>query len=158
MHTFWSSDSELEWKVSAQTLIRNMMKMCQKYIPTANANKWNIPKFHELLHIVDDISRFGAPMNYSADCPESLLIPAAKLPGRRSQKRNQGSSYEQQVAARLSSSFIINTYYNNMFVSSGDTLSEEDYSVGSSDLGSSDDVSCFLFDDVMGEVFFFSCC
>ena len=137
MPTFWSSDNESEWKVSAQTSIRNMMKMCQMYIPTVNANKWNIPKFHELLHIVDDISRFGAPMNYSADRPESLLIPAAKLPGRRSQKRNKGSSYEQQVAARLSLLFLINTYYNNMFVSSGDTSSEEGSSVGSSDDGSS---------------------
>mgnify|MGYP006194098255 FL=1 len=94
MPTFWSSDNELEWEVSAQTSIRNMMKMCQMYIPTVNANKWNIPKFHELVHVVDDISRFGAPMNYSADCPESLLITAATLTGRQSQKRNQRSSYE----------------------------------------------------------------
>ena len=88
MPTFWSRDSEAEMKVSAQDSIRNLMKLCQEYIPTVNANKWNIPKFHELLHIVDDISRFGAPMNYSADRPESLVIPAAKLPGRRAQIRS----------------------------------------------------------------------
>mgnify|MGYP006182963425 FL=1 len=59
MPTFWSSDNESEWKVSAQTSIRNMMKICQKYVPTVNANKRNIPKFHELLHIVDDIVALG---------------------------------------------------------------------------------------------------
>jgi len=44
---------------------------------------WKFPKFHELLHIVDDMSRFGSPVNFCAQRPESLLIPAAKNLGDR---------------------------------------------------------------------------
>ena len=56
-----------------------------------------ISKFLELLHIVDNIERFGTPMNYyCAQRPESLLIPVAKKPGRRSQERQQGVAYKLQ--------------------------------------------------------------
>ena len=43
-----------------------------------HADTWKFPKFHELLHIVDDMSLFGSPVNFCAQHPESLLIPAAK--------------------------------------------------------------------------------
>jgi hypothetical protein len=42
-------------------------------------------KVYELLHIVDDMTRFGATTNFCAQRPESLLIPVAKQPGRRAQ-------------------------------------------------------------------------
>jgi hypothetical protein len=57
--------------------------MCKDNIPTDNPSKWKFPKFHELLHIVDDMTRFGATTNFCAQRPESLLIPVAKQPGRR---------------------------------------------------------------------------
>ena len=76
---------------------------------------WKFPKFHELLHIVDDIERFGAPMNYCAQRPESLLISVAKQPGRRAQKRHAGSAYELQAAQRLSSSLIIDIMYEKIW-------------------------------------------
>lgn len=76
---------------------------------------WNFPKFHELLHIVDDISRFGAPINFCAQRAESLLIPAAKQPGRRAQKRKVGSAYELQAAQRLMYSFMIKTVHTRIW-------------------------------------------
>ena len=76
---------------------------------------WKFPKFHELLHIVDDIERFGAPMNYCAQRPESLLIPVAKQPGRRAQKRHAGSAYELQAAQRLAASLVIDTMYKKIW-------------------------------------------
>jgi hypothetical protein len=67
------------------------------------ATAWKFPKFHELLHLVDDIERFGAPINYCAQrLVESMLIPVAKKPSRCAQKRQQGVAYELQVAQRLS--------------------------------------------------------
>ncbi len=71
---------------------------------------WKFPKFHELLHIVDDIERFGAPMNYCAQRPESLLIPM-----RRAQKRHKGSVYELQAAQRLSYSIIIDAMFSRLW-------------------------------------------
>ena len=64
---------------------------------------------HELTHIVDDMMRFGAPPNFCAQCPESLLIVASKQPGRRAQKRQEGVVYELQAAQRLCYSLMINT-------------------------------------------------
>jgi hypothetical protein len=69
----------------------------------------------KLLHIVDDIERFGAPMNYCAQRPESLLIPVAKKPGPRAQKRQQGITYELQGVQWLSYSIIIDTMYSRLW-------------------------------------------
>ena len=43
------------------------------------------------------MERFGAPRNFNAERPESLLISAAKKPGRWAQKRHHSSMYEMQV-------------------------------------------------------------
>jgi hypothetical protein len=44
-------------------------------------NAWKFPKFHELLHILDDMPRIGSPVNFCALRPaESLLISAANIP------------------------------------------------------------------------------
>jgi hypothetical protein len=66
---------------------------------------------------------FGAPINYCAQRPESLLIPAAKRPGRRAQKRHNGSAYELQSAQRLSYSLMINAVYTQIW----DTSSVETF-------------------------------
>lgn len=113
--TYWSVDEEKVSKENALNSIRQFLEMCRSRIPTDKSDRWNFPKFHELLHIVDDISRFGSPNNFSAERPESLLIPAAKRPGRRAQKRHQGSAYELQAAQRLTSSFMIDTVYRKIW-------------------------------------------
>ena len=76
------------------------MQMCIHSIPLAKKKTWKFPKFHELKHILEDMEWFGASINYCAQRPESLLIPVAKQPGRRAQKRHTGSSYELQAAQR----------------------------------------------------------
>ena len=73
--------------------LRKLMSWCTTRIPTRERNgvtKWNFPKFHELLHIVDDMIRFGATTNFCAQRPESLLITAAKKPGRRAPRTTRG--------------------------------------------------------------------
>ena len=58
------------------------MSFCTTRIPTSDeGTKWNFPKFYELLHIVDDMIRFGASTNFCAQRPESLLKVAAKNQG-----------------------------------------------------------------------------
>ena len=72
-------------------------------------------KFHEMLHLLDDIKRFGAPMNFCAQRPDSRLIPAAKQPGRRAQKRHEGSAYELGAAQRLAHSLLIDVIYSRVW-------------------------------------------
>ena len=112
--TFWKlEDTEIACN-SVTTSIQVLMDMCRNRIPTSKSDRWNVPKFHELLHIVQDMVRFGAPMNFCAQRPESLLIPAAKQPGRRAQKRHAGSTYELQAAQRLSYSLLIDVIYQRI--------------------------------------------
>jgi hypothetical protein len=113
--TFWCLEETAVAKDSAQFSIKVLMSMCSNYQPTTNSNRWNFPKFHKLLHVVDDMSRFGAPNNFCAECPESLLISAAKQPGRRAQKRHHVIDYELQAAQRLSASGINDTVYERIF-------------------------------------------
>jgi len=132
MPTFWSVNQEQQQgKLDAVASICKLMQMCKSRILTDKCARWNFPKFHELLHIVEDIVRFGAPINYSAERSELLLIPAAKKPGRRSQKRHDGSSYERQAAQRLSASFMIATVYNKIFVSNSNKWEDDGESVSS---------------------------
>jgi hypothetical protein len=55
------------------------------------------PKIHELLHVIDNMSWFGSPVNFFLQRPVSLLIPEAKHPERRAQKQIEGAAYELQA-------------------------------------------------------------
>ena len=95
--------------------------MCRRYIPidSQKSGCWKFPKFHELLHIPDDITRFGSPSNFCAQRPESLLIKAAKQPGRRARKVHEGAIYELNAAQVLSNSLLIDIAYERIFNRTG---------------------------------------
>ena len=81
----WKVPDLCRAKASAKASIEKLMHMCKINIPNMKQNGWKFPKFHELLHIVDGMERFGSPRNFNAERPESLLISAAKKTGRRAQ-------------------------------------------------------------------------
>jgi hypothetical protein len=112
--TYWADHNAEVTKAIVSRSIAQLMHLSKKYIPTSKSTAWNYPKFHELMHIVDDMSRFGAPQNFCAQRPESLLIVAAKQPGRRAQKRHEGVVYELQAAQRLCYSLMINTVHDRI--------------------------------------------
>jgi hypothetical protein len=118
--TYWHLADTDAAKASLMVSLRTMMRWCKTRIPTTKSARWNFPKFHELLHIIDDMIRFGASTNFCAQRPESLLISAAKQPGRRAQKRHRGVSYELQAAQRLSYSCMIDTVYSRIWESNTD--------------------------------------
>ena len=86
--TFCRLDNPPKAKAGYHASTVKQMEMCKSYIPTVKVTAWKFPKFPELLHIVDDIERFGA-VNYCAQRPESLPIPIAKKPGRRAKNGNR---------------------------------------------------------------------
>ena len=88
--SYWPQHGSEVKMANVSRSIAKLMHMSKKYIPTSKSTAWNYPKFHELTHIVDDmLMRFGAPQNFCAQRPESLLIVAAKQPGRRAQKTSR---------------------------------------------------------------------
>jgi len=92
---FWDSKKPDD-KDARLMSIKKLMKMCKDRIkPLKKENPFRFPKFHEMLHLLDDMNRFGSPRNFCAQRPESLLIQAAKQPGRRAQKRHEALNYRQ---------------------------------------------------------------
>ncbi len=79
--TYWADHNAEVTKAIVSRLIAKLMHLSKKYILTLKSTVLNYPKFHELMHIVDDMIRFGAPENVCVQRPESLLIVAAKQPG-----------------------------------------------------------------------------
>jgi len=55
-----------------------MMCQIKRYAPHQNRNGWHLQKFHDLLHIVQDIENFGSPNNVDAAPNENNLINLAK--------------------------------------------------------------------------------
>jgi hypothetical protein len=91
------------------------MMMCKDSIQINKENAWKYPKFHELLHIVDDMSCFGSPLNFCAQGSESLLKDAAKRPGRQAQKHREGIAYKLQSAQRFMNSVVIDTVHTHIW-------------------------------------------
>ena len=79
----WQLTNATKAKQAAMKSVRKLMFMCVQRLPRVKGNGWCIPKFHEWLHFVEDMSRFGAAPNFCAQRPESLFKDAAKKPGAR---------------------------------------------------------------------------
>jgi len=118
---YWLLSQTAKSRESAQRSIQTLLHLCKDCFPS---HKWSFPKFHEMLHIIRDMERFGATKNFSAQRPESLLIKAAKQPGRRAKKQATGALYDAKAAARVVDSFFINKFYQQCTVN-GDSGDEE---------------------------------
>lgn len=146
--TQWHLSREAEAMDAAKASIRVLMSMCIERLPRNKGNGWRIPKFHELLHIVDDMSRFGAAPNFMAERAEALLKDTVKKPGRRAQKRHHGIVFEQQSARRLAETAMVNALHQrigqpDLYNNSPDMREDEDQdrSVGEDELSLDDEVS-----------------
>ena len=139
--TFWDSSNSAQAMQSAQLSIEALLKLCKNNIPAFKENGWKFPKFHELLHVVDDIERFGAPRNFNAERPESLLKHAAKRPGRRAQKLHVGCVYELQSAQRVAESFVIDLVYTRIWGDNPCCENENNSDNDDSDIDDGDDDS-----------------
>jgi hypothetical protein len=95
--TYWADHNAEVSKAIVSRSIAQLMHLSKKYIPTSKSTAWNYAKFHELMNIVDDISRFGVPQNFCAQRPESLPIVAAKQPGRRAQNATEAWSMNSKL-------------------------------------------------------------
>jgi hypothetical protein len=76
--TYWTEQHHVKSTIVVRNAIKALMYMCVADIPLSQGKLWKFPKFHELLHLLDNMERFGAPINYCAQRPESLLILFAK--------------------------------------------------------------------------------
>ena len=89
-------------KVSTDSIrlsIQKLLALVRFFMPREKGCGWRIQKFHDILHLADDIERFGSPRNFDAGPQESGLRTWAKLPALTSQTRGY-NVFVQQVAQR----------------------------------------------------------
>lgn len=107
----WHISQGEEAMKSAQKSIRSLIWYIVNNIPK---DSWLFPKLHELLHFVDDMSRFGSTANFSAQRTESLLKDTGKRVGRKAQKTKTGVVFEHQSARRYASMILVNDLHSKI--------------------------------------------
>ena len=106
--------------------------MIKKSIPCATGNGWKLAKMHELLHLLDNTTCFGAATNFTAESPENFLKRTVKKVGKKYQKRKAGTMFEQQAACCLSNYLLLEAVHTDMnhAVPMAQTTTENDDSDG----------------------------
>ena len=118
--TQWSTAPESIWATSIddfdeqeEEITEKMLAMLEHikaHIPRMKKQKWNIQKFHSLVHLAADIMAFGGTRNFDASRPESFHQPLCKEPGRRSQKTHQ--NWTLMVAEKVKEARAMNAFRN----------------------------------------------
>ena len=100
------------WKVGdnvarhqAKDAIRRMLKKIKKLLDRKKGNGWNVPKFHEQLHVPDDIHRNGPPSCTNTQSTEHNHIEIVKNHYQNTQKRKL--ELDKQLGNRLSEGYKI---------------------------------------------------
>jgi hypothetical protein len=50
----------------ASNSLKNMMDMVKRVLPRTEEKGCDVQKFHEMFHLIHDMTRFGAPMNFDS--------------------------------------------------------------------------------------------
>ena len=103
--SFWPYEERKQHMQIAQQSIQRMLQMIKDTFPRRTGNGWKIPKFHEMLHLIYDIERYGSPANFNAAAPEHNHIWLAKRPGRHSVK--DINTFNSQVGRRIADTMTI---------------------------------------------------
>ena len=100
MDCFWESDFESTTgqakKARALESVRRMMDKIRRHAPRLDkkgkilSNGWRIPKFHNLVHIVQQVSNFGPVMGIDVEAEESNHKEIVKQNAKTVQKRGDG--------------------------------------------------------------------
>ena len=94
-----------------EDFIPPLMTRFKNTIDRQEGNQMKIIKFHLMLHVVDDIRRFGLPPNFSTGPSESRHKSHCKEPGRHTQRRAE--TFISQVQRRFNEQLAIETAVND---------------------------------------------
>jgi len=86
--------------------IRKWLAYVKTYVPRTKGSGWRLQKFHDMLHVAEEISRWGSPMNFDCGIWESFLKIVAKRPSQSSQKIAY-QTFIEQVNSRLVESAVL---------------------------------------------------
>jgi hypothetical protein len=105
MDKYWKVSQQKKYSLQAKESMAKMLSMIRDHLPRESGNGWKLPTFHNTMHIVDDMCKYGKPKESNTEVGEKNHKVFAKRIGRRCRKQHK--SFPQQVAHRLSDSFVI---------------------------------------------------
>jgi hypothetical protein len=105
MDTFWKISQQKTYAMEAKQSMAKMLTMVHDCLPRESGNGWKLPTFHNTMHIVDDMCKYGKPKEVNTEVGEKNHKFFAKCIGRRCRKQHK--TFASQVAQRLSDSFVI---------------------------------------------------
>ena len=131
---FWSRRNKVAKKAAIES-IRIMLRELKDLWPRNTGNGWDLPKFHEQLHVPDDITRNGAPRNTHSGPNEHNHIRNVKRPSQNTQKRRK--TLDWQLGNRVTENYFINHAMHKM----DDVLTQTTESQPPKDPDSNDGIS-----------------
>ena len=101
---YWDSDDE-EALATAKQSICVLCRQLKSLFPRSIGSNWEVPKFHEQLHVAYNIQLFGAHKNIHTGPQEHNHIANAKKPSKQTQKRKE--AFDIQIGSRLVDRYVI---------------------------------------------------
>jgi hypothetical protein len=102
---YWKLSQQKKYSRQAQESMSTMLKMIHDRLPRDSGNGWKLPTFHNTMHIVNDMCKYGKPKESNTEVGEKNHKFFAKRIGRRCRKQHK--TFSTQVALRLADSFVI---------------------------------------------------
>ncbi len=99
-------------KANALRAVRTMLHRILMLYPREVGQGWMKPKFHEQLHVIDDIDRNGAHRNYHSGPTEHNHIRHVKKPARNAQKVR--ATLDKQIGMRTKERHVVDCSYGVM--------------------------------------------
>ena len=101
---FWKIDNP-KGKKDAKQAIKRCLQYLKTHFPRQEGQGWNVPKFHEQLHVADDIARNGPPATTYTGVVEHQHV-TAKQHAERTTKHRQ--CLDKELGARQFETVVIN--------------------------------------------------
>ena len=133
MDKYWKLSEQTEYAEKATKSLSGMLTMIRDCLPREKGNGWKLPTFHNTMHIVNDMCKYGKPKEANTEVGEKNHIVFAKKIGRRCRKQHR--TFTNQVAVRLSDSFIIQRLVVVMGLVDEDQDDDDDDDDGNEDFG-----------------------
>jgi hypothetical protein len=105
MDKFWPLSQQKKYVVEAKNSLAQMLTMVRDRLPREKGNGWKLPTFHNTMHIVSDMCKYGKPKEANTEVGERNHKVFAKRIGRHCRKQHK--TFANQVAVRLSDAFVI---------------------------------------------------
>ena len=112
---FWKIEDS-EGPKKAKVAIKKCLQYLLDNFPRTQGQGWNIPKFHEQLHVPDDIKRNGPPSVTFSGVVEHQHVTSKRHATR---TRKQLATLDKELGNRLHETIVINECYATMKASIG---------------------------------------